>query len=131
LADLLPPPTQRSAHVKRRDVKVLSCPAEKAIYEIRHIRIPATLFSAFRAQQIVQSADLFKNDHSQSYCRNNHGNDDQDRRYKAAAFFLECAVDPYMDWMKDDRDHDGQKNRSPKRAGDQVTEIERQCSQSQ
>lgn len=71
-------------------------------------------------------------DHSEPYGRHNQSNEHQYRGDQSGCVPTPNArLKPYMNRVKYDRDHNREKDRSEKWSGNEITEIERNCGQSE
>jgi len=94
MANLLQPTNQRSAHIKRGEVNVVSRPSRKTVEKVHRIGIPTTLFCASLAQE-VQRVSLPGNEDSQYYRWHNNSNKDQKSRGQTCQIpALDAVLDP-------------------------------------
>src|SRR4051794_20025298 len=98
---------------------------EQMFHCTHHVRVPAALFDAALVQQLIQCTRFTTNNDPQSGYRHNEGNYDQNGgKHGSLVGFLKTRLDANVNWMEDDREHDGYENGGEKRPDDQKTEIE-------
>ncbi|MFZ3188828.1 MAG: hypothetical protein WA180_10220, partial [Candidatus Sulfotelmatobacter sp.] len=86
--------TQRSAQIKRGEVKVVSRPSRQTLDEVHRVGTQTTLFGASLAQQEVQRVGLPGNEDSQYYRWHNNSDKDQNRRGQTCQIpALDTALD--------------------------------------
>ena len=111
MANLLQGTNQRSADVNVGKVDVVSRPSRKTVDEVHCIWIPAALFGASLAQDDIQRVSLPSSEDSQYYRGQNKRDQYEKRRGQARKIPApDTAFDPNMQRMKDDCDHQGQKD---------------------
>jgi hypothetical protein len=93
---------------------------------MHHVWVPAALFHAPLAQQLVQRAGLPADDDSQSDDRSDESKDDQNGGKQCRSIrFSNVCLDACVNGVENDREHDGQEDGAEKGPDDQKTEVER------
>src|SRR6266496_134335 len=128
LAHLRQPSQHGTAQIELREVDVSPHPVEQALQCVHHVWIPSALRGAFLVQQLIQSAGLAADDNSQHDYRHQKCYQHQDSREQSGAIPVSKArLDAGVNRMENYSQQERKKNGAPKRLGNQIAEVKRNC----